>query len=178
MPERIVTDRLILRKQERGDAPQVRIAVEESHEELRRWLVWAREVPSTDAIEAYIARNRAAWELREQYMFHLFDYAGRFVGVCGLERIDWDLRGFEIGYWLRTSSAGKGYMSESVRALGDHAFTAFKARRVMICCDAKNDRSAAIPRRLGYCLEGILKNERLDANGVPQDTMVWAKTES
>jgi len=108
-------------------------------------------------------------------MFHMFDFANRFIGYCGLERIDWALRGFEIGYWMRTSSTGKGYMTEAVKALESHVFEHCGCRRLMICCDALNERSAAIPKRLGFELEGILRNERLNVFGEPQDTMVWTK---
>ncbi len=178
IPGRIVTRRLILRKQERSDARQVLIAIEESHEELSRWLVWAKTIPSFDGMEDYISRARAAWELREQHLFHVFDHADRFLGACGLEFIDWELRGFEIGYWLRSSAVGKGYMTEAVEALEVQVFEKCHARRVAIKCDVLNHRSSAIAKRLGYELEGVHRNERINALGEPQDTMVWAKTSS
>ena len=174
-PERIVTRRLILRKQDRADAHQVRVAIEESHSDLSQWLVWAKSIPSLEAVEDYISRTRSAWELREQHLFHIFDHADRFLGACGLEWIDWDLRGFEIGYWLRTSSVGKGYMTEAVETLEIHLFEQCQARRVSIKCDVLNHRSSAIAKRLGYELEGVHRNERLNPNGELQDTMVWAK---
>jgi len=106
-----------MRMPKRSDAGDVLVAVEESHPELRRWQGWAREMPSLSAIEAHIARARAAWELRERNLFHVYNHAERFLGTCGLEKIDWTLRAFEIGYWLRTSCVGKGYMTEAVAAL-------------------------------------------------------------
>lgn len=175
IPERIVTERLILRKQRRSDASQVRVAIEESHGEMSRWLVWAKEIPSVETIESYISRTRAAWELREQHLFHLFDHADRFLGATGFELIDWHVRSFEIGYWLRTSSTSKGYMTEAVRALEVLALEQCAGRRLVIRCDVLNDRSSAIPKRLGYELEGIHRCERLNSQGEPQDTMVWAK---
>ncbi len=174
-PERIATERLILRRQRRSDAQAVRVAVEESHEELSRWLNWAKDIPSVDAIDYYISKTRANWELGDQYLFHVFDHADRLLGVCGLEKIDWSLRGFEIGYWLRTSAVGKGYMSEAVACLEREVFGRCRGRRLAILCDRRNHRSSSIPRRLDYCLEGVLRNERLDTSGEPQDTMVWSK---
>ena len=175
IPERIVTERLVLRRQTRSDAQMMRVAIEESIDELSQWLTWAKEIPSLETLEGFIAASRAAWELREKHIFHVFDHADRFVGLCGLESIDWALRGFEIGYWLRTSSTGKGYMTEAVLALENWVFEVNRGRRLVIKCDALNTRSAAIATRLGYDLEGILRSERLNSKNEPQDTMVWAK---
>jgi len=176
IPERILTERLLMRMPKRSDAGDVLVAVEESHPELRRWQGWAREMPSLSAIEAHIARARAAWELRERNLFHVYNHAERFLGTCGLEKIDWTLRAFEIGYWLRTSCVGKGYMTEAVAALEKQVFERCLGRSIVIKCDSLNERSAAIPRRLGFQLDGVLRCERLNALGEPQDTMVWSKT--
>jgi len=175
IPERIVTERLLLRIPKRLDAADVLVAIEESHAELARWQLWAREIPTQPAIEMHIARTRAAWELREQHLFHIYNHAERFLGTCGLEKIDWGLSAFEIGYWLRTSVVGKGYMTEAVAALVSEVFDRCQGRCVVIKCDSLNERSAGIPRRLGFQLDGVLRNERLNAQGEPQDTMVWSK---
>lgn len=176
IPERIVTDRLVLRLPRRTDAPDVASAVEESQPELARWQLWANEIPSLFAIEAHIARIRAAWELRDSHHFHIYSHADRFLGTCGLEKIDWRLRSFEIGYWIRTSAVGKGYMTEAVTALEHQVFDRCLGRCIVIKCDKLNTRSSAIPQRLGYQLDGVLRCERLDSRDEPQDTMVWTKT--
>jgi len=162
----------------RSDALDVLTAVEESHAELARWQLWARDLPALTTIEAHIARARAAWELREHCLFHIYNHAERFLGTCGLEKIDWDLGSFEIGYWLRTSSTGRGYMTEAVSALEKQVFERCNGRCAVIKCDAQNTKSAAIPQRLGYSLDGTLRCERLDAHNEPQDTMVWSKLSS
>lgn len=159
----------------RADALDVLSAVEESHPELARWQSWARELPTLTAIEAHIARVRAAWELNDQKLFHLFSHSERFLGTCGLEKIDWNLGVFEIGYWLRTSSVGRGYVTEAVRTLEEQVFAFCGGRCIVIKCDRLNCRSAAVPRRLGYRLDGTLRCERMDARGDAQDTMVWSK---
>ena len=42
----------------------------------------------------------------------------------------------EIGYWLRKSRWGSGYMIEATNAVSDFAMNMLKANRVEIRCDA------------------------------------------
>ena len=88
----------------------------------------------------------------------------------------WELGYFEIGYWLRKSAEGQGYMTETVRLLADYAFASLSANRVEIICDARNLRSAAVPRRLGFVLEGWLRNHSLGPGESPADTLIFALT--
>jgi ribosomal-protein-serine acetyltransferase len=98
------------------------------------------------------------------------------VGSSGLHRINWEVPKFEIGYWVRARFAGQGYISEAVTAISDFAFETLGARRVEIRLDAQNERSEAIPRRLGFALEGRLRNEDRDhLTGELRDTLVFAK---
>ena len=75
------------------------------------------------------------------------------------------MRKFEIGYWLDSRLCGQGYMTEAVQGITAFAFTELLARRVEIRCDALNEKSQAIPMRLGYWHEGTLRNDGLSADG-------------
>ena len=44
---------------------------------------------------------------------------------------------------------------------------------VEIRCDPRNERSAAIPRRLGFRLESVLEGDTVAPDGSPRDTQVW-----
>src|SRR3712207_7331296 len=49
----------------------------------------------------------------------------------------------------RASAEGRGFMTEAVRLACRLAFEELGAQRLAVWCDALNERSAAIPRRLG-----------------------------
>ena len=57
---------------------------------------------------------------------------GGLLGGTGLHRIDCELRRFEIGFWIRASAEGQGYVSEAVQAMTALAFDQLDARRVQI----------------------------------------------
>ena len=71
--------------------------------------------------------------------------------------VDWANRSTALSYWLDEAHQGKGIMTESCRAVVSYAFTAWKLNRVTIQCATLNARSRAIPERLGFKFEGIVR---------------------
>ncbi|MGH2616717.1 MAG: GNAT family N-acetyltransferase, partial [Thermomicrobiales bacterium] len=92
----------------------------------------------------------------------------------GLHDPNWELRSFEIGYWLRANAVGHGYMTETVRVLVDFAFGQLQARRIEINCDTHNERSRNVAERAGFILEGRLRNAMLTPQGEPGDWLVYS----
>ena len=56
------------------------------------------------------------------------------------------------------------------------AFDQLHAERVEIRCDARNPRSAAVPRRLGFVHEATLRRARRTVDNELADTLVFALT--
>ena len=52
---------------------------------------------------------------------------------------------------------------ESVNALTELGLNQIKFKRIEIKCESTNIKSRSIPEKLGYELEGILKNDDLTA---------------
>ena len=152
-------------------------AVEESREQIGAWLPWVKKTLSLEDSEATARRGAARWQTREELMVFVWEKAtNRYLGGSGLHRINWDVPAFEIGYWLRTSAWGKGYVSETVCVLCRFAFDALGANRVEIRCDGRNTRSIAVPRRLGFVQEATLRNHCRDERGELRDTLIFAMT--
>ena len=97
------------------------------------------------------------------------------MGSSGLHNIDWAVPRFEIGYWIRTSLSGQGYITEAVNAITDFAFDVLGAQRLEIRCDARNERSAAVARRAGYTLEVRMRCQARGVDGSLRDTLVFVK---
>lgn len=67
-------------------------------------------------------------------------------------------------------------MTETVSALINFGFQLFKFRRIEIRCERNNTKSRALPEKLGFELEGILRNEDSTADGKQlTDTCIYAK---
>lgn len=175
-PDSFESKRLIIRAPKYGDGAASYEAVQESMEELRPWMPFANSKLTMEDSEINIRQAHLKFLDRTDLRLLLFSKEnGQFVGSSGLHRIDWDVRKFEIGYWLRSSYAGQGYMSEAVNAVTQFAIHELAANRIEIHCDARNIKSAKVAERNGFVLEGILRGDSLDVEGQLSDTMVFSK---
>jgi ribosomal-protein-serine acetyltransferase len=180
VPERIATERLVVRVPRPGDGVVVNDAVRASHAELAPWMPWAVTLPSVDESEAHCRRAQAKFLLREDLAMFVFvrgadGSEGELVGAAGLHRIDWTARTFEVGYWRKTGCGGRGLMTEAVRAMSRMAFDALAARRVEIRIDDRNVASWKLAERAGFTLEALLRFDSLTPAGEPRSTRVYAR---
>ena len=110
--------------------------------------------------EAAVRKRRVAWRDRVDLAVAVLQRAtGRLLGEAGLGP-DWDTLTFELGFWLRPSAVGHGYMTEANTLMRDWAFRGLAARRVVMSCDSQNVRSVAVARRIGL---NQVKAERLES---------------
>lgn len=144
-----------LRLLEESDADELYGLIDADREQLAEWLPWAAGQAPEDTVEFIrggrdqVARNDGfqAAIVREE----------RIAGVIGFARVDWDNRATQLGYWLGARSQRRGLMTEAVRALTNHALSIWELTRVEIRAAVGNTRSRAIPERLGFEEEGLLR---------------------
>ena len=98
---------------------------------------------------------------------------GRIVGVAGFHGVDRVNRSTSIGYWLVADAVGRGLMTRAVRTLLDQAFGVWDLHRVVIEAVVDNTRSRAIPERLGFREEALLREAKL-LRGRYEDAVLYA----
>lgn len=175
-PSEFETARLLIRGPKPGDGEAVNEATVESEESLKPWMPFVHPMPSVQDTEENIRFACAKFITREDLRLHLYDKVTKhFVGSSGLSRMNWDAGCFEIGYWLRDSCAGQGYMTEAVDGIVNFAVSHLKARRIEIRCDARNQRSANVAIRCDFTLEACLHQHRVDVYGQYEDTLIYVK---
>ncbi len=178
VPERLETERLTIRRPRVEDVDAIYTSVRESLSELSPWMAWATPVYSREGCEENTRDAVAQFITCQNLRYHFHDKeTGEHIGNSGLHRIDWKVPKFEIGYWCRTSRAGQGYVTETVRALTKLALEDFGAARVEIQCDDENERSARVAERCGYGLEGVLRRYSRGVDGSLRDTRIYAVTQ-
>ena len=178
LPERLETTRLVLRPPRPGEGAALNEAVLETIEALQRWMQWSVPTPTLQQSELWCRKSAAEFIERKQFALLLWSRQdpATLVGSSGMRAIDWRVPRFEIGYWVRRRFEGQGYVTEAALAIARFAFEALGARRVEIHTDDRNQRSWRVAERLGFRLEGVLRNECREA-GVLRDTRVYAVTD-
>ena len=177
IPERILTERLLLRCWEPDDAPALRTAIDASLAQLREWLPWAVGEPSpVEEVAERLRRFGETIRAGEDWPFGVFDRTiGSLLGGAGLHRRTGP-GALEIGYWLRVGAGGRGYASEAVEALTVAALEHGGVDDVEIRCDPRNARSIAVARSAGFRHVRTLVGDALTPSGAPRDTMVWVRS--
>jgi RimJ/RimL family protein N-acetyltransferase len=153
-----VTRRLVLRCWDPRDAPLLKEAVDSSLDHLRPWMPWAQDEPQTLAEKvALLRRFRGAFDLGQDFVYGIFAAdEGAVLGGTGLHRRVGE-GAVEIGYWIRASRVGEGLATEAAAALTRVAFESCGVDRVEIRVTPANSASLAVPRKLGFAEEAMLR---------------------
>jgi len=154
-----IDERLHLRPVEAGDAEPIYALVDADRTRLAAWMPWAAEQTLAGTRE-FVAGSSAQQERGDGFQAAVVR-EGEIAGVAGYHGIDHVNRSTSIGYWLASPHEGEGVMSAAVRALVGHAFAAWGLNRVTIEAAVANRRSRAIPERLGFRAEGVLRESEL-----------------
>jgi RimJ/RimL family protein N-acetyltransferase len=172
-PYRIATERLVVRCWEPVDAPLLKEAVDESLAELRPWMPWAADEPQPLEAKVQLLRSfRGKFDLGRDFVYGIFSRdETAVVGGTGLHTRHGE-DAFEIGYWIRTTHARRGFATEASAALTRVAFELCGVDRVEIRVDPANVASLAIPRKLGFHEEARLRRRLRYPE--PRDVAVFA----
>jgi ribosomal-protein-serine acetyltransferase len=150
----ILTERLLLEPVTPEHLPSMWAATQRSLPELRRWMPWARQASEANS-RGYAEQCEEEWLAGREYSFAIMR-EGSYLGGVGLHTYRLEGLG-ELGYWISTEEAGKGYVPEAARALILFAFEAVKLFRLEIRTGVENLRSQRVAEKLGFTREGLLR---------------------
>jgi ribosomal-protein-serine acetyltransferase len=141
---------------EERHAPELFAVVDRERSYLREWLPWVdRTIAVADSL-AFIQTTA------QQFGTNNGSVAGiwcnrEFAGTVGMHNIDWVNQKVELGYWIAARFQGRGIVTGACHGLISHCFEYWKLHRVEIHCATGNLMSRAIPERLGFRREGLLR---------------------
>ena len=129
--------------------------VDAERERLREWLPWVDATGSVEDTHAFII-GQLEKRTRAEESTAVLVADGRIAGALGV-RFAAPGTTADIGYWLSAGYERRGLVTAAVRAVVDELFGEQAFHRIEIRCAVGNERSCAIPRRLGFTHEGILR---------------------
>ena len=129
---------------------------------------WFHDVAKTKTVEDCEMDIREALErFSKGEAFQLGIWLDKvLVGALGARDISSLFCSAEIGYWLSGDHQGRGVMSKVCTYLCTYLFEERNLNRIEIRCSVKNSRSKAIPERLGFRLEGTLRQMGYTKDGL------------
>jgi ribosomal-protein-serine acetyltransferase len=130
--------------------------IDENRVRLREWLPWLDKNTTVDDTRQFIRTTQVQFGENNGFVAGIW-YRGEIAGVIGHNSVDWENKISYIGYWLGAHVEGRGVMTKSCRALVDHAFSELGLNRADIRCATGNTKSCAIPGRLGFQREGVVR---------------------
>ena len=172
MFQQAVRDGVYVKLLEERHAPEVFAVVDRERAYLREWLPWVDMSTEAEHTLNFIKTSLQQFAANDGFAGGIWS-GEEFIGGIGTHRIDWLNRRVEIGYWIAQKFRGRGIVTDACRAVIDHAFHEWKLNRVEIHCAPDNEKSCAIPKRLGFHFEATLREAQL-VNGKYMDVSVYA----
>jgi len=165
---------ILLRPYCEDDAEHLYSAVRESIPEVSRWLPWCHENYSLQESREFIAARELASQGDEWYSFAVFEKSsGRFVGGVGLNFINRAHQFGNLGYWVRTSAAGRGFATSATRLAARFGFEQLGLRRIEIVAAVNNVASQRVAEKAGAIREGVAR-QRLLIHGESHDAVLYS----
>jgi ribosomal-protein-serine acetyltransferase len=151
-----VNDQIELRILQLSHAGEFFAVLDQNRDYLRPWHPWVDLLKSEQHVEKAIQLWNKQYEAHRGFHAGIW-FEGHFCGVVNHLNVDFTNRWTALSYWLDASHQGRGIMTACCGAMIEHAFETWKLNRVTIECATENIRSRKIPERLGFKLEGTIR---------------------
>ena len=146
--------------------------IDNNRAHLKAWLPWVDRMQTVQDFRNFLlgAMKRMA---EKQEVSYMIIYEGKVVGRVGIYNLDHQNKIGSIGYWLGEAFQGKGLITQACQEIIHEGFTKLGLNRIEIKCATGNTRSQAMPERLGFTKEGILRQAEL-VNGKFHDLYLYS----
>jgi len=162
-----------IRPYEDTDASEMCVAVRESVSEVSTWMPWCHSEYSLADAAAWVRATRDGHADGSMYDFAIIDASGIYAGGCGVNHINRLDRFANLGYWVRTSLAGRGIAPAAVLQLISWTFANTVLNRLEIVAAVSNVRSQRVAEKVGAHRDAVLK-KRVIVGGLPSDAVLYS----
>lgn len=152
--------------------------IDENREHLGPWMPWAKLTKKVEDSLQYLFNKEEETKKGKKIEYGLF-LDNEYIGNISFFNIDEANKSAEVGYWLSSSHAKRGYMTEAVKVLEKEGFRSLKLNRIYIKCDERNKASFKVAEKCGYKFEGKLRQDSYSKyfNDF-RNTLVYSKLKS
>jgi RimJ/RimL family protein N-acetyltransferase len=163
-PVSLETDRLIVRKYEKGDGKTYFELFERNNnrEELKEHVDEAQSVKTEEQAEIRIREHEAEWIGRRRLVLGIWlKDTGECIGQIWIEPGKWEVPSFELGYFIDAGYQRKGYALEASKRSLKFLFEDLNAHKVSIITQDTNEKSWGLAERLGFKKEAHFRESHI-----------------
>ena len=146
---------------------------------LSKWLFWVRSGPTIEETRTFCIECHRKFLAKENLQLAIFSkVSGAFIGCIGIHDFNYEgeKNSFNIGYWIGSEYAGKGYMLEALKALCEYSFAELGASKLYITNDPANFSSNKLAMNAGFTLIETISKDIGHTGAEPRDTNVYRLT--
>ncbi len=147
---------ILLRLFEHRHADELSAFFHDNRAHLEAELPWLAQPFATDDVHAYIQAGLDRFAHNTGFRAGIW-WRNQLAGCLSLHGLEWVDRKANLGYWLGANVQGHGIITKSCRMVIAYAFTELQLDRLEIQCAMDNVRSRQVAERVGFQLEGVLR---------------------
>ncbi len=137
-------------------------AARESVREMFAWMPWCHQNYSLEDSVSFVLSREAAWSRKTDFDFAVLDLkTGRFLGDVSLNQFNHDHNFANLGYWVRSSSTGRGVATAAALLAARFGFEDLDLHRIEIVAAVGNASSQKVAEKMKAKREGVLRNRLL-----------------
>ncbi len=153
---------ILIRPCQPDDASVINDGVRESMQEMLKWAPWCHPDYSISDCTSWLDSRHQMWSECIEYDFVILDIKNHFfLGGCAIDQINRKHNFANLGYWVRSSQAGKGIATASVRLISRFGFKTMGFTRLEIVTAVQNKASQRVAEKVGATREGIHRNRHV-----------------
>lgn len=145
-------------------------SINSSRQHLGQWLSWVAKTTRAEHSLEFIQQAQHQLHTQQALAMGIF-LNGTIVGGVGMHDWSHDTKRAQIGYWICKEHEGKGLVTRSLQGLINYLFGITGLNKIEIHYVPANRRSALVAERLGFRLEGVIRQSTM-RNGVAEDIVV------
>lgn len=130
-----------------------------NRERLQRFFPKTLEQNLTPDLSKYfVERKIKEFEAKEEFLFVLKEKENHsIIGLVYLKELDWDKKQGELAYAVGYQVEGKGYITETIKAITEWAFNEHHLKTLQIIAHKTNTGSIRVAEKCGFTWQKILK---------------------
>jgi len=127
-----------------------------------------------DLSKYFVERKVKAFSANEEFLFVLKEKENHtLIGLIYLKELDWDKKQGELAYAVGYQAEGKGYMTETVKAISEWAFEEQQLKTLQILTHKTNTASIRVAEKCGYIWKSVLIGGHTPPNEDPLDMELY-----